>query len=442
MTTDPESLDINILTTTTSNRSDKVIFDVNLENNAGTPVVLCFGFMHEEVAQVRTLLDSVGAHEMRVVSCSDAMLQLPIAFLLALPETDWQNPRLIENQSNKSHKKAKSNTSKSNVRCLILANISLEAQLTVQGLLEHSGIPPLYLFSVQKSENNKHLGEIIERMLLNHPQPFHADLSYKLTSETILDQTSLQNPDIDLKRYMLNKTRSEVNKLKKINKKKIDTNPTKKSTNVYVNARILKMSEHLLADQIEQSFDYSEKYYRFEDFHHHRAQNFSFTTEKVMEELLRVDKPFLAQTTGSLDDLNFNIKNTNNSYNYVTKNTYIQSKKDILKKHINLIDEIASKKIYRDQIIKLKNDPIINRRKLVLKQINYSGKIFNLKNFTLLIKPKRQSIPIYLAAINQRMVNLAWELGDGVIFYLRPLDEMKKIISKMQSEKKLMWLAK
>ena len=79
----------------------------------------------------------------------------------------------------------------------------------------------------------------------------------------------------------------------------------------------------------------------------------------------------------------------------------------------------------------------IIRLSLSKKQINYSGKIFNLKNFTLLIKPKRQSIPIYLAAINQRMVNLAWELGDGVIFYLRPLDEMKKIISKMQSEKKI-----
>ena len=79
----------------------------------------------------------------------------------------------------------------------------------------------------------------------------------------------------------------------------------------------------------------------------------------------------------------------------------------------------------------------IIRLSLSKKQINYSGKIFNLKNFTLLIEPKRQSIPIYLAAINQKMVNLAWELGDGVIFYLRPLDEMKKTISKMQSQKKI-----
>ena len=79
----------------------------------------------------------------------------------------------------------------------------------------------------------------------------------------------------------------------------------------------------------------------------------------------------------------------------------------------------------------------IIRLSLSKKQINYSGKIFNLKNFTLLIEPKRQSIPIYLAAINQKMVNLTWELGDGVIFYLRPLDEMKKTISKMQSKRKI-----
>jgi len=74
---------------------------------------------------------------------------------------------------------------------------------------------------------------------------------------------------------------------------------------------------------------------------------------------------------------------------------------------------------------------------LTKKQINYTGKIFNLKNFTLLIEPKRQTIPIYLAAINQKMVELTWEIGDGVIFYLRPLDEMKKTIFNMQSKNKI-----
>ena len=71
------------------------------------------------------------------------------------------------------------------------------------------------------------------------------------------------------------------------------------------------------------------------------------------------------------------------------------------------------------------------------KQINYDGEIFKLNNFTLLIKPTRNEIPIYVAAINKKMVDLAWNIGDGVIFYLRPLNEMKETISKMQSKKKI-----
>jgi alkanesulfonate monooxygenase SsuD/methylene tetrahydromethanopterin reductase-like flavin-dependent oxidoreductase (luciferase family) len=71
------------------------------------------------------------------------------------------------------------------------------------------------------------------------------------------------------------------------------------------------------------------------------------------------------------------------------------------------------------------------------KQINYDGDIFKLNNFTLLIKPQRNEIPIYVAAINKKMVDLAWSIGDGVIFYLRPLNEMRDTISKMQSKKKI-----
>ena len=71
------------------------------------------------------------------------------------------------------------------------------------------------------------------------------------------------------------------------------------------------------------------------------------------------------------------------------------------------------------------------------KPINYSGKIFNLKNFTILIKPQRESIPIYIAAVNEKMVNLTWDVGDGVIFYLRPKNEMKETIQKMQLKRKI-----
>ncbi len=71
------------------------------------------------------------------------------------------------------------------------------------------------------------------------------------------------------------------------------------------------------------------------------------------------------------------------------------------------------------------------------KTINYSGEIFSLKNFSLLIKPPRDSIPIYLAAVNQKMVELTWKIADGVIFYLRPKNEIKSTLAKMQNQKKI-----
>lgn len=77
--------------------------------------------------------------------------------------------------------------------------------------------------------------------------------------------------------------------------------------------------------------------------------------------------------------------------------------------------------------------------KLILSgnKVNYDGRLFHLRNFTLLIKPKRKNIPIYLAAVNEKMVNLSWEIADGVIFYLRPITELKNTVQKMQSRKKI-----
>ena len=71
------------------------------------------------------------------------------------------------------------------------------------------------------------------------------------------------------------------------------------------------------------------------------------------------------------------------------------------------------------------------------KMINYTGEIFSLKNFSLLIKSPRNTIPIYLAAVNQKMVELTWEIADGVIFYLRPKNEIKSTLTKMQNKKKI-----
>ena len=93
--------------------------------------------------------------------------------------------------------------------------------------------------------------------------------------------------------------------------------------------------------------------------------------------------------------------------------------------------------VFENPVQRMRECVEIIRLSLTKKQINYSGEIFNLKNFTLLIEPNRECVPIYLAAINQKMVNLTWEVADGVIFYLRPIEEMKRTILKMQSQKKI-----
>lgn len=71
------------------------------------------------------------------------------------------------------------------------------------------------------------------------------------------------------------------------------------------------------------------------------------------------------------------------------------------------------------------------------RKVNYTGEIFGLKNFSLLVKPFRNKIPIYLAAVNHKMINLTWSIADGVIFYLRPLIELEETITKMQQKRKI-----
>jgi 5,10-methylenetetrahydromethanopterin reductase len=66
-------------------------------------------------------------------------------------------------------------------------------------------------------------------------------------------------------------------------------------------------------------------------------------------------------------------------------------------------------------------------------KVNYSGRFFNVKNFKLLYKPKRQKIPIFVAAVNEHMIALACDLADGILLYLRPMEELRKTISLIKS---------
>ena len=101
-----------------------------------------------------------------------------------------------------------------------------------------------------------------------------------------------------------------------------------------------------------------------------------------------------------------------------------------------LIEDFHGEK-FEKPVKRMKEYVEIIRLILTGKTINYSGEIFSLKDFSLLIKPPRNTIPIYLAAVNQKMVELAWEIADGVIFYLRPKNEIKSTITSMKNQKKI-----
>ena len=102
----------------------------------------------------------------------------------------------------------------------------------------------------------------------------------------------------------------------------------------------------------------------------------------------------------------------------------------------SIVEQFHGKK-FVNPVQRMKEYIEIIRLALTGKKINYSGKLLSLENFSLLIKPPRSNIPIYLAAVNQKMTNLAWEIGDGVIFYLRPKDEIKSTLEIMQKNRRI-----
>ena len=102
----------------------------------------------------------------------------------------------------------------------------------------------------------------------------------------------------------------------------------------------------------------------------------------------------------------------------------------------SIVEQFHGKK-FVNPVQRMKEYIEIIRLALTGNKINYSGKLLSLENFSLLIKPPRINIPIYLAAVNQKMINLAWEIGDGVIFYLRPKNEIKSTLEIMQKNRRI-----
>lgn len=65
--------------------------------------------------------------------------------------------------------------------------------------------------------------------------------------------------------------------------------------------------------------------------------------------------------------------------------------------------------------------------------INFDGNFFKLKNIKIMHPSQRKEIPVFLGAVNSGMIELATEIADGIILYLRPLDELKKTVERIKS---------
>ncbi|AIF83875.1 flavin-dependent oxidoreductase, F420-dependent methylene-tetrahydromethanopterin reductase [Candidatus Nitrososphaera evergladensis SR1] len=65
-------------------------------------------------------------------------------------------------------------------------------------------------------------------------------------------------------------------------------------------------------------------------------------------------------------------------------------------------------------------------------RVNYSGEFFKVSNFKMLNAPPRKHVPIFLAAVNRRMLALAAEKADGVLLYMRPLEELEKMVPELK----------
>jgi alkanesulfonate monooxygenase SsuD/methylene tetrahydromethanopterin reductase-like flavin-dependent oxidoreductase (luciferase family) len=90
---------------------------------------------------------------------------------------------------------------------------------------------------------------------------------------------------------------------------------------------------------------------------------------------------------------------------------------------------------YSDPLERMK-EYIQSIRSLIYSQekTSYSGNIVKINNFKILENTGTQ-IPIYIAAVNKKMINIGLKFADGLLFYLRPMNEIKNLIYDLKEKK-------
>jgi alkanesulfonate monooxygenase SsuD/methylene tetrahydromethanopterin reductase-like flavin-dependent oxidoreductase (luciferase family) len=88
------------------------------------------------------------------------------------------------------------------------------------------------------------------------------------------------------------------------------------------------------------------------------------------------------------------------------------------------------------------NKPLARMREMIAllrliwtgNQVSFRGDFFSVSNFKLLHPPPRRSIPIFLAAVNPLMIGLSISVAEGVLLFLRPLNELRSTVQKIRKE--------
>eukprot|EP00746_Dinoflagellata_sp_MGD_P158249 gnl/MRDRNA2_/MRDRNA2_86431_c0_seq1.p1 gnl/MRDRNA2_/MRDRNA2_86431_c0~~gnl/MRDRNA2_/MRDRNA2_86431_c0_seq1.p1 ORF type:complete len:335 (+),score=5.15 gnl/MRDRNA2_/MRDRNA2_86431_c0_seq1:28-1032(+) len=133
---DRKGLDMNMFCNYTVHDLQDIVSDEIFSST--TPALLCIGFLMEEVAQIRALLDYTGGFSFRVIPCFDENLRQTLSRTLKNSEPDWE-------ELNKRHERISSPTG---YRVVLLTRVSTEAKLAIQGLLTQSGLSSVYISTI------------------------------------------------------------------------------------------------------------------------------------------------------------------------------------------------------------------------------------------------------------------------------------------------------
>merc|ERR1712113_1371123 len=130
----------------------------NVFDNLLSPIIICAGFHHEEVVQIRVLLDNADMHSIKVVYPTIKMLQSSLAKALHTSEINWSQIRT----------KFKRYEKWPNRRCILFGRIKTETLSVIENLLHHSELPLFH--KATKYSEKEVLGSILAR-LVKQPLP-------------------------------------------------------------------------------------------------------------------------------------------------------------------------------------------------------------------------------------------------------------------------------